>query len=345
MCVGITIYFVLKVQITLKELFVLKYPVLCFFVWFIFTVGGFAYSINWHEQFAYTWLGIGGAVLAAVITALVAFNGIEIDRVKKEKVVQYKSYVQLLSQLRSRLMFFHKHFDEFSKCYTMDTAGRTSYLPMIMLREEYASLDLKELIFLNVHASKDKSYTGGKPENYDYLNISALKELDDNFLNFIEGLRNLNSLKKKENIIFAKKFGVKKPRTMSMNQFAECIPFVDYTETLLSGEGVLWRYYELLKHHEYAYQDLKSRAEEVFDKHIIEEYGNAHDFNPVSIMVDTSAKFIQLSDEEIKKLHEGDDYPKLKNNEPLFVVSFNYVGNKAEKLFLQANNFNKVYHT
>lgn len=329
----------------MKELFVLKYPVLCFYVWLIFTVGGFAYSINRHEQFAYAWLGIGGAVLAAVTTALVAFNGIEIDRVKKEKISQYKSYVQLLSQLRSRLMFFHKHFDEFSKCYTMDTSGRTSYLPMIMLREEYVSLDLKELMFLNVHASKDKSYTGGNPENYDYLNISALKELDDNFLNLIEGLRELNSMKNKENLILSEKLGAKKPRAISMNQFRECIAYVDYTQTLLVGENVLWLYYELLRHHEYAYEDLKSRAEEVFDKHIIEEYGNAHDFKTVSVSVNTSAKFIQLSNEEIKKLHEGDDYPKLKNNEPLFVVSFNYIGDKAEKLFLQANNFNKIHHT
>jgi hypothetical protein len=254
-----TIYFVLKVQITLKELFVLKYPVLCFFVWLIFTVGGFAYSINWHEEFAYTWLGIGGTVLAAVTTAVVAFNGIEIDRVKKEKVSQYKSYVQLLSQLRSRLMFFHKYFDEFSKCYTMDTAGRTSYLPMIMLREDYATLDLKELMFLNVHASKDKSYTGGKPENYDYLNISALKELDDNFLNLIGGLRDCNSRKNKENLLIANKFGAKKPRTISINQFSECISYVDYSQTLLAGEYVLWLYYELLRHHEYAYEDLKGR--------------------------------------------------------------------------------------
>ncbi len=329
----------------MKELFVLKHPALCFFVWLIFTVGGFACSINWHEQFAYTWLGIGGAVLAAVVTALVAFNGIEIDRVKKERVSQYKSYVQLLSQLRSRLLFFHKYFDEFSKCYSMDTAGRTSQLPMLLLRDEYAPLDLKELMFLNVYASKDKSYTGGNPVDYDYLNISALKELDDNFLNLIEALRELNSLKHKENIIISEKLGTKRNRVISMNQFRECIPYVDYTETLLSGEHVMWLYYELLKHHEYAYEDLRNRAEEIFDKHIIEEYGNAHDFIPVSVQVDTSSEFIQLSPEEVKKLHEGDDYPKLNVNQPLFVASFNYVGVKAEKLFLHPNNFNSVYLT
>lgn len=329
----------------MKELFVLKYPVLCFFVWLIFTVGGFVYSVGWNEQFALSWLGIGGAVLAAVITALVAFNGIEIDRVKKERVTQYKSYVLLLSQLKSRLMFLHKHFDDFSKCYTMDTAGRTSHLPMVMLRDEYTSLDLKELMFLNVHASKDKSYAGGNPVDYDYLNISALKELDDNFLNLIEALRELNSRKNDENVAVSEKLGSKKPRVISMNEFRECVPYVDYTKTLLIGEHVLWLYYELLKHHEYAYEDLRNRAEDVFDEHIIEEYGNAHNFIPVSVHVDTNSEFIHLTPEEVNKLHEGDDYPKLNVNSPLFVASFNYVGVKAEKLFLQPNNFTSIYLT
>ena len=248
-------------------------------------------------------------MLIAMLTAMAAFENMNVNEHRKQARDEYKDYLQYrncLSQRFHYLLQIHKHIKNTNK---QDNYSRTFVVPQILIPPICDSIEFSKLSFLSKASGK-----ADKLEAMQCFDLNFVIQLESNFQS-IQGL-----LKARDKIfenpkfikIIESKYQGDGCSSVLGNDFRESFGYLTFSNFLLHGESLLettdktlWIINELVK-------ELNLKWELVLDKAIADENGGFKRMNlPIPYIDDenqTPLKYNKLTKDEQAKLNFK-DYP------------------------------------
>ncbi|HCH1153239.1 TPA: hypothetical protein NKP66_004614 [Vibrio parahaemolyticus] len=281
-----------------------------FWLWFVPWIGLLIFSLCLflHEyEIGKYLLSFCGTSIIALLTAMAAFNNMDINEQKKRARDEYLAYVELLQIITERYYILRDLIGHSNRNNHVDVFFRGVYTPYIIPVKSLKQPDFGRFYFLSRKLSGKHKVGEEVAENLQAFNIVYYTQLERNLNSILHSIERKNELYETEILPVLSKLeylGSGTPSVQPKN-FSGKLSFLEFTNFLQLSEDLNNHLCILVRDYLNLANCLNKEARDLFDDEIINENGG---FTTLNLPDDDSFNYVPLSKAQLSILN-GKDYP------------------------------------
>lgn len=304
---------VLKVT-EMREIFISKHPIKSFLIWGGITTYIAMISLRLHPPLLPSVVTVAGGVLITGFAAILAFQNMNKNEVKKQSREQYQAYGRYLGCLQQRfqcLVNIRKYFEPYMQEPLFIRGAQIPYIPLEFFYDE---INFSELTFVGggipkVELLKDE----GVDSKYNCINIAYMRQLEYVFKGFERAVNTRNDIHNEQVLpLLVKEYLGGGHFNLKIKSFSTSLQFYDFSQYLKLSEDILEMSDDLIREFELLLGKLSEFGGIVLDAGVVSENGGVPRFilRKGSDGMDLSIKYKPLSEFEKSRLY-AKDYPNI----------------------------------
>ncbi|MEZ9843601.1 MULTISPECIES: hypothetical protein [unclassified Vibrio] len=281
-----------------------------FWLWFVPWNGLFIFSLclllNDVELGKFL-LSFAGTSLIALLTAMAAFNNMDVNEKKKRARDEYLAYVDLLQIVCERYYLLRNLIGHSNRNNHIDWFCRGLFTPYIVPVTDFKSADFGRFYFLS-RKMTDKHTVGTEvEESQQAFNTVYYTQLEGNLKAILSSIQRRNDLYERKifPVLTTLKYIGQGSHSIQANDFENDLSYFEFTNFLQFSEEINKHLCELIQDYKKIAETLANEARELFDEEILAENGG---FTSVHFPEEKQPVYIPLSEQQLTLLNAS-NYP------------------------------------
>lgn len=296
----------------MKEIFIAKHPAQSFLIWGAVTTYISMMVFQLYKPLLPSVITVAGGVLITGIAAILAFQNMNKNEVRKQSREQYQAYCRYVGGMQQRYQCLKNIRHYFEPFMSSQQFIRGAGIPFIPTKFFYDEINFSELTFMGAGLPKEGPLKEGViDDDYICLNIVAIRQLDTEFKVLKSAIEYRNEVHNKTILpLISSAYMGGGVFNLKVKDFTKTLPFYDFSQFLKQSEDILFIADDLLREFEGVLEKLNEFGHLVLDKGIVEENGGVPKFYPrkTDASMDLAIEYVKLSEVEMSKLF-AKDYP------------------------------------
>lgn len=269
----------------------------------------FSLCLLWHGfELAKYLLSFTGTILIALLTAMAAFNNIDVNEQKKRAREEYLAYVNLLQVICERYYLLRGLIVLSNRNNHMDCFFRGVFTPYITPVTDFKGTDFGQFYFLSRKITKKHIVGNEVEEQFQAFNTVYYTQLEGNFKAILNSINRRNDLYEDKifPVLTKVKYLGKGTHSIRSNDFENDLSFFEFTNFLQYSEEINEQLCELMQDYKKVSDALANEARELFDEEILAENGG---FTSIYFPKEERLIYTSLSEEQLALLN-APSYPR-----------------------------------
>lgn len=296
-----------------------------FWLWFTLWIGLLIFSlclVSHDVELSKLLLSFTGTILIALLTAMAAFNNMDVNEKKKRAREEYLAYIDLLQIICERYYLLRNLIGHSNKHTHVDWFCRSIFTPYIVPVTDYKSADFGRFYFLS-RKMTGKHVIGNQVEKkHQAFNTVYYTQLEGNLKAILNSIQRRNDLYEKQifPVLTKLKYLGQGTHSIQANDFENHLSYFEFTNFLQFSEEINKTLCDLIQDYKAVSESLAEGARELFDEEILSENGG---FTSVHFPEEEQHKYQPLSQVQLKLLNASDYPPKnyIDHNQVTFKLS------------------------
>lgn len=268
-------------------------------------------------------LSFVGTSLIALLTAMAAFNNMDVNEQKKRAREEYLAYFDLLQIICERYYLLRNLIGHTNRYNHLDWFCRSLFTPYIVPAADLKNADFGRFYFLSRKMKGKHSVGNEVDESLQAFNTVYYTQLEGNIKAILKSVERRNELYEQQifPVLKTLKYQGQGFHNVSVNDFEGSLSFFELTNFLQFSEDISKHLCELSQDYKGLAETLASEARELFDEEIIAENGG---FTSLHFPEESQSVYVPLSEQQLALLNSP-KYPSRNYRDPN-EVRFEFVG-------------------
>lgn len=247
-------------------------------------------------------------MLIALLTAMAAFNNMDVNEQKKRAREEYLAYINLLQIICERYYLLRGLIGHSNRNNHIDWFFRGIVTPYIIPVTDFKAADFGQFYFLSRKMTGMHIVGNEVEEQFQAFNTVYYTQLEGNLKAILNSINRRNDLYEEKifPVLTKLKYLGEGSHSIQANDFENDLSFFEFTNFLQFSEEINKQLCELIQDYRKVTDALANGARELFDEEILAENGG---FTSVHFPEEDQPAYIPLSEEQLALLN-APNYPR-----------------------------------